>query len=309
MMLFHTSVLRHPTARSLHAAWLELKDCTVGILPTVAEQLAPTSAGAIGSGRNLAGALLDYHGAHGATPTARRLAEDSWWWTVWNDASSPYAAIEFTRTDSDHVARLLDDIDPRGFPGCRPDEVRRSPEARIVCEAVALEAWLSLRTDMAVIDHVEINRWAVEAGHRNKDTSDLLLYDADVSMVQWTYEPEDIQRWIQAGLLACWPKDDDAPAADVLRNTRRHIGAMALTGTLPAGGQRLLNCLNTHPDPIGLVEETRRRLPSPTVEAERRHPRRHAGPPLPPQPPEPETPPYGETHESDTPNNDKIEEY
>ena len=178
MMLFHTSVLRHPTARSLYAAWLELKDCAVGIPPTVAEQLAPTSAGAIGSGRNLAGTLLDYHGAHGATPTTRRLAEESWWWTVWNDASSPYVAIEFTRTDSDHVAQLLDGIDPRGFPGCRPDEVRRSAEARIVCETIACEAWLCLRTDMRVIDHVEINRWAVEAGHRNEDTSDLLLDDA-----------------------------------------------------------------------------------------------------------------------------------
>ncbi|MCY4097686.1 MAG: hypothetical protein OXF40_05415, partial [Rhodospirillales bacterium] len=62
MMLFHTSVLRHPTARSLHAAWLELEDCKVGILPSVADQLAPTSAGAIGSRANLAGALLDYHG-------------------------------------------------------------------------------------------------------------------------------------------------------------------------------------------------------------------------------------------------------
>ena len=300
MMLFHTSVLRHPTARSLYAAWLELKDCAVGIPPTVAEQLAPTSAGAIGSGRNLAGALLDYHGAHGATPTTRRLAEESWWWTVWNDASSPYVAIEFTRTDSDHVAQLLDGIDPRGFPGCRPDEVRRSAEARIVCETIACEAWLCLRTDMRVIDHVEINRWAVEAGHRNEDTSDLLLYDADVSMVQWTYQPEDIQRWIQAGLLACWPEDDDAPAADVLRNTHRHIGAMALAGTLPAGGQRLLNCLNTHPDPIGLVEETRRRLPSPTVEAERCHPGRHAGPPPLPQPPQPRAPRSLETGDTET---------
>jgi len=290
MMLFHTNVLRHPTARSLHAAWLELKDANMGILPTVADQLAPTSAGAIGSGSNLAGRLLDYHGARGATPTTRRLAEESWWWTVWEDDSSPYVVIEFTRSYSEQVKRLLDEIDPRGFPGCRPDRIRHSAEAHIVCETIALEGWLCLQTDMRIIDHVEVNRWAAEAGHRNTDTADKLLYDADVSMVQWTYKPEDIQRWIQAGLLACWPDDDGAPAADVLRNTRRHIGAMTLSGTLPASGQRLLNCLGTHPDPIGLVEETRKRLPSATVDAERRHPERHAAPPAAPRPPEPQGP-------------------
>ena len=303
MMLFHTSVLRHPTARSLHAAWLELEDCKVGILPSVADQLAPTSAGAIGSRANLAGALLDYHGAHGATPTTRRLAEESWWWTVWNDSSSPYALIRPPRSLADHALRLLDEIDPRGFPGCRPDEVRRNAEARIVCETIASEAWLCLQTDMRVIDHVEINRWAVEAGHRNKDTADKVLYDADVSLVQWTYEPEQIQRWIQAGLLACWPEDNNAPAADVLRNTRRDIGAMTLSGTLPAAGQRLLNCLATHPDPIGLVEETRQRLPSSTVEAERRHPGRHAAPPAPPRPPEPLGPRNSATRRPETASN------
>ncbi|MCY4122341.1 MAG: hypothetical protein OXG72_15635, partial [Acidobacteria bacterium] len=102
-------------ARSLHAAWLELKTANMGILPTVTDQLAPTSAGAIGSGTNLARRLLDYHGPRGATPTTRRLAEESWWWTVWDDHSSPYVAIEFTRTYSDQVRQLLDEIDPRGF--------------------------------------------------------------------------------------------------------------------------------------------------------------------------------------------------
>ncbi|MCY4122340.1 MAG: hypothetical protein OXG72_15630, partial [Acidobacteria bacterium] len=185
-------------------------------------------------------------------------------------------------------------------PGGSRDQIRHSAEARIICETIALEGWLCLQTDMRAVDHVEVNRWAVEAGHRNNETSDKLLYDADVSMVQWTYEPDDIQRWIQAGLLACWPEDDGAPAADVLRNTRRHIGAMTLSGTLPASGQRLLNCLSTHPDPIGLVEETRKRLPSATVDAERRHPERHAAPPAPPRSPEPQRPRRDATPERKT---------
>jgi len=300
MTLFHTNELRHPTARGLLAAWLELKELKVGILPTIAEQLAPTSAGAITSGTDLAANLLEHHRARGAMHAARQLAEESWWWQVWKDGSSPYVLIQPPRTYTDVAVRLLDEIDPRAFPGCRPDDVRRSAEARMVCETIALEAWLCLRTEMAVIDHVEVNRWAVEAGHRGEHTTGLVLYDADIAMLNWTYEPEDIQRWTQAGLLACWPEDDDAPAGDVLRNTRRHIGAMALSGTLPAAGRRLLNCLDTHPDPIGLVKETRRRLPSATVTAERRHPGRHAGPPRPPQPPQPQGPRRGATRQPET---------
>ena len=298
MTLFHTHELRHPTARGLLAAWLELKERKVGILPTIAEQLAPTSAGAINSGTDLAANLLEHHRARGAMHAAQHLAEESWWWKVWNDGSSPYVVIRPPRTCTDRAVRLLDEIDPRGFPGCRPDDIRRNAEARIVCETIACEAWLCLRTEMTVIDHVEVNRWAVEAGHRGKHAGGLVLYDADIAMVSWTYEPEDIQRWTQAGLLACWPEDDDAPAGDVLRNTRRHVRAMALSGTFPAAGQRLLNLLDTHPDPIGLVEETRRRLPSPTVEAERRHPGRHAAPPDPPRPPEPQPTPDPRTRQS-----------
>ena len=43
-------------------------------------------------------------------------------------------------------------------------------------------------------------------------------------------------------------------------------------GKLRHAGQRLLNGLRKHPDPDGLVERTRRLLPSPTVESDRRHP-------------------------------------
>lgn len=287
MMLLHTSELTHPTARSLHAALLELKGHKVVILPTVAEQLAPTSAGAIGTGRNLAGTLLDYHRARGAMHTAHRLAEESWWWTMWNEKATPYVFMPPGQANIDRINQLVDEIDPRGFPACRPDDIRHNPDARIVCETIELDGWLYRRTDLRVVDSVEINRWAVEAGHRRHHRTARLIYDTDMALVEATYNPEDIQHWIQAGLLAGWPADDNAPPADVLRNTRRHVGAMTLAGTLPSAGRRLLNCLNTHPDPIGLVEETRQLLPSATVNAERRHPRHDAIPPAPPEPPEP----------------------
>lgn len=301
MMLLHTSELADPTTRSLISAWLELKSFKVPILPTVADELAPTSAGAAGTSRNLAATLLDYHRARGTLHTARQLAEESWWWTMWREKTSPYVFEPPGQTNLDRIDRLLDEIDPRAFPGYRPDEIRKSPEARMVCETIELEGWLLVRSDLRIIDNIEVNRWAIESGHVDRSTNTRLVYDADTTLAESSYNPEDIQQWIQAGFLACWPRNDDAPPADVMRSTRRHIGAMTLGGTLPMTGRRLLNCLNTHPDPIGLVEETRQLLPSATVNAERRHPRHLAHPETPPRPPEARAESRdATTHENDT---------
>ena len=282
-MLFHTNELKHPTARSLHAAWLELKDMRMGMPPTVAEQLAPTSAGSIHTGTNLAATLLEHRRAHGPAPSDGRLDEEAWWWTVWKNPDSPYVALPLFPQHADRVHALLDEIDPRGFPGCRPDEIGRNPEARILCETIAFDEWLCLQTDMYFVDHVEINRWALESGHVPAERR--LVYDTDMSLIEWSYTHDGIHRLLQAGLLACWPADN-APAAEVLRSTRHEIGAMMLAGKLPQTGRRLLNCLRTHPDAIGLVDQTRQLLPSRTVEAERRHPRRRAAPPVPARTPE-----------------------
>lgn len=257
--------------------------------PSGRRAAAPISAGAIGTDINLAETLLASHRSTDPMHASRRLAEESWWFTMWRNADTPYKIVHPTATQQDTVASLLNDIDPRGFPNCRPDEVHRNPDARIVCETVVLDGWLSLHDDLQAIDRIEINRWAIEAGHR-QDSNRLLVYDSDTTLVNSTYTPDEIQRLVQAGLLACWPNDDNAPAGDVLRSTHRQLAAMTHSGTLRASGQRLLNCLSTHPDPIGLVEHTRKLLPSPTVGAERLHPRHDDGPPTPEQPPPARTP-------------------
>ena len=51
-------------------------------------------------------------------------------------------------------------------------------------------------------------------------------------------------------------------------------------GKLPEAGARLINGLEQHPDPIALVERTRRLFPSATIRTDRGHPTYpHAGGP------------------------------
>ncbi len=300
MTLFHTSELKDPTARGLHAAWFELCDRDMKVLmpPAVAEQLTPLTNAGVPAGMNLAAALLDNHRARGDTRPRPQLEEEAWWTGMWLRNDTPYEIERLTERENAKAAKLLEEVDPRCFPATPPDDIRASADARIVCETIALESLLYVTTDMREIDLVEVNRWAKECGHLRSVNDKRMLYDADITMTEWTYSPEGLEHWVQAGLLACWPPDDGAPAVSVLRNTRRRIGEMVRAGTLPAAGQRLLNGLNTHPDPLGLVEQVRKRLPSATVDVERLHPRHHAGPPSPRQPPAPQTPRGHETRET-----------
>ena len=101
------------------------------------------------------------------------------------------------------------------------------------------------------------------------------LLDADATMLGWVAGKTEVERWIQAGLLAFWPADDNAPARTVIEpamdGPRESVQPWDTRGLWRAGG-RLTNALEQHPEPEPLVEGVRKRMPSPTVESGRRYP-------------------------------------
>jgi hypothetical protein len=137
-----------------------------------------------------------------------------------------------------------------------------------------------LTSNMRTIDRSEVNRWAVENGKALGFKPEPVLFHADATLVSWTAEPAQLERWIQAGMIACWPREDDAPTMTVIDRTLEGIGAMSRGsgGKLQDAAARLVNGLEQHDDPEALVERTRARLPSATVETDRFHPTYpHAG--------------------------------
>lgn len=137
-------------------------------------------------------------------------------------------------------------------------------------------AWqeLLLTSDLPSIDHIEFNRWTVDHGAEWGIRAEETLRTADLTFLNWIRTPAGLERWIQAGLLACWPSPDNPPAGEVLDSTEDGIRRMTHGdgGKLRLAGQRLFNGLQEHPDPDGLVERTRGLLPNATVESDRRHP-------------------------------------
>ena len=80
-----------------------------------------------------------------------------------------------------------------------------------------------LTSNLRTIDRIEINKWAVGHAHDWERPAEPVIYDADQQFVHWTHwtaNDNGLDRWIQAGFLACWPRSDNASAETVLDETR-----------------------------------------------------------------------------------------
>ena len=275
IILLHATDLRQHLHRKLLAAWWEIHQTQVRMTPETACELAPLAAGTTpGKHTSAAETLLETE--HAKLPKRRKaaLAREAWWARRWRDPKSPYAIVPLTLEQEVLKSRLLREIDPRCFPSADAGQIGVCPDAVIVCEVIALGAQMLTTASLRTLDRIEINRWATANADRLGFKKQGTVFSTDTTITEWTTSPDDLERWIQAGLLACWPAWDHSPARKVIRSTLAEMKAMltARSCKLPTAGARLVNGLENHPDPVGLVEQTRRLLPSMTISCERAHP-------------------------------------
>ena len=273
MIVVDTTELARHTQRKLHAAWWELKGKPLLATPGVAEELAPLGApGAARAGMKASDNLAALIREAQSEQRKGRLRIQQWWAKQWEDPQSPYGIAKLNAQQEEIRAAVLEEIDERCFPGV--DTIELHADARIVAESMALGAKMLLTSDMRTMDRVRVNEWAKVNGDRLGFPAQDVLYPADETLVQWTRTPGAVEKWLQAGMIACWPARDDAPATEVVKETLARIDRMrsGSGGKLVNAAGRLINELRAHPDPIGLVEETRKLLPSATIDSERGHP-------------------------------------
>ena len=83
----------------------------------------------------------------------------------------------------------------------------------------------------------------------------------------WTEQSGELDRLVEAGLIACWPDDDHADPAAVIETTVSEITRMSegIHGRLKNTAERLLDRLTTLEDPNRLVDRVRHHavLPAP----------------------------------------------
>ena len=273
MIVVDTTELTRDTQRKLHAAWWELKGKQLLATPAVAEELAPLGApGAAEAGAKASDHLTALIREAQSEARKQRLRIQQWWATQWENPRSPYGITKLNAQQEEIRAAVLQQIDESCFPGA--DAMELHADARIVAESIALGAKMLLTSDTGTMNRTRVNEWAKRNGDRLGFPARDVCYAADNTLVKWTHAPADVQKWLQAGMIACWPATDDAPASQVINETLARIDLMrsGSTGKLVEAAERLINELRGHPDPLGMVEATRKLLPSATVDSERRHP-------------------------------------
>lgn len=273
LILLDTSELLRPTQRKLHAAWNELDGQQTCMPPTVGTELAPLGVPSTDAdGRSAAERQLQHAAGRMDDRRILQLRQQAWWSAMWRDPQSPYRLIELT-SDQQHLQDdLLEAIDRDCFPTADPDQIALYPDARIVTEAMALGAKVLLTSNLRSMDHYRLNDWAVAKGGRLGFRPEPVVLKADDALIRWSESNDGHERLLQAGLFACWPQDDNAPVHQVWESTLDGITKLIRSGKLADTGGRIINELERHIDGKGLIERTRRRLPSATVATDREHP-------------------------------------
>ena len=287
--LLDTSELRRSAQRKLHSAWAEIHGRKTMMPPTVAFELAPLGApDTVENGLSRAERML--LPGEKRMPAGRRMevAQQAWWGRMWREEQSPYRVIELNEEQDRLYRDLLRAIDPRCFRNANPAFVSKHRDTQIICESIAVAATMLMTSNMRNIDRDRVNEWAINNGDRLGFAAEPVVYLADDALLGWTRSETELERWLQAGLMACWPAKDNAPNDEVVRHAINDVERMTSGsgGQLPGAGKLLVEGLRQHTDPEGLVDRTRQMLPSATIRSDREHPT-YPHPPEPAEAPKP----------------------
>ena len=272
MRLVDTTEVSGHTQRQIHAAWAELHGQRLLVPPAVALEVAPG-----GSFRPGVESEAEQELRHGTVAASRQkeVAIYAWWTRQWRNPKGAYGVVVPTPEQEQLASDIQHAIEKRCFPNTPSHKFEQATgDPRIVAETLAVGGTMLLTSDRKTIDRRRVNEWAVANGDRMGFAGRKVVFLADLALLVETREPKERERWLQAGLIAAWPAADNPSVDDVANATKRAIASMThgTGGKLKRSGQQLLDTLAEHPSLKGLVERTRARFPSATIDAERQHP-------------------------------------
>ena len=271
MIFVDSTELSGHTQRQLHAAWRELHGERLLVPPAVALEVAPRAAGAFRYGEESEAERELRRHPEVSGDRSKELRIQAWWARQWRKADGPYGVVVPSVEQEQLAAEIQRAIDKACFPLARPDEFQgETGDPRIVAETLALRGQMLLTSDINTIDRNLVNEWAVTNGTRLGFEPRDVVFVADQMLMAWTRQPAARERWLQAGLMAAWPADDNPSTEQVADATERAIRRMCrgTGGKLKEAGGQILNGLRGHPDLAGLIERTRAKLPGATNQAE-----------------------------------------
>ena len=272
LILLDTNELMQPLPRKLHAAWAELHGRKLNIPPTVGVELAPRGYPPDDLGGLSAAEHRLKQGTTSLTGRDRRqLEQQAWWARMWRDDRTPYNLLALTEDEQSLADDLEDAIQHWCFENTRAGYVRGHRDTKIICETLAVGGTILLTSNVRSIKHREVNDWAIANGDRLGFRARPVVHEADAMMLRSTRKRQKLEKWLQAGLMACWPTDESTPSERIVADAITELTYMT-EGRLPGAGSRLVDGLRTHRSPAQLVEDVKRQLPSSTISTDRTHP-------------------------------------
>lgn len=275
LILVDTSEVLKNGPRKLHAAWREVHDGKVVVPTTVGTELAPLAVPPDGlAGLSAAEHMLRDPGRRLSEARKFQLEKQAWWANVWRDDNSPYQLATLSDAQLSQKDKIASEIDAKCFRDAHAGNIAEHRDTQIICETLVLRGQILLTSNMRSIIHKEVNAWAVEKGEELGFPARPLLFHADEAIVEWTTDARERELWLQAGLIACWPRNDGAGAKEVVEKAISDIEKFTgdENAILHWSGTELVDGLKNHKDWESLVERTRTKLPSPTIETDRQHP-------------------------------------
>ena len=192
---------------------------------------------------------------------------------MWRDDRSPYGIVLLTDEQLDLSDRVRHALPAQCFQNANGAHVPDHRDAHIVAESMAIGAKMLLTSNLRTINHDEINRWAIANGNRFGFKPEPVVHEADGILVERAQTPKGRERLLQAGLIACWPANDETPADEIIKGAIDRIeGASRGGGRLPQTGDMLIHELHNQQQARKLIEKIRRGLPHATITTDREHP-------------------------------------
>ena len=272
LILFDTNELLQPLPRKLHAAWAEMHERHLHIPPTVAIELAPRGYPPNDFGGVSAAEERLRRGTTDLTKQeAGRLKQEAWWAQMWRRADTPYRLVHLNKDQQRLAEELENQIPYDCFVNTKPGYVRGHRDTKIVCETLAVGGTILLTSNVRSIKHHKVNAWAIANGDKLGVQAKPVVQDTDTMMQRSIRRRHKLEAWLQSGLMACWPADDNAPSQQIVDGTIQALEYMT-EGRLPGAGEQLIDGLKTHQNAHQLVETVRAQLPSSTITTDREHP-------------------------------------
>ena len=201
------------------------------------------------------------------------IATDLWRAKEWARPDGLYGIRTLTTDEEARKRALLEEAPLAIFTGAvTREDVMEDPDAHIICETLAMDAWLLMTHGKNTIKREPLSLWTAALARRSVVSHPNVVCIADTVTAQWTAEhPEEM---LLASQLAAWPKASAAARHGLRPAWESKLEHLAVAGLAETAAKLKATVGNDWARFEALAKRLEQALPVEMRNAERRSPYR-----------------------------------